>query len=130
MTNNAELLGLVLTVMPMGKIKDSYFKTALQTCMGELNKVNESTWPDDLSRDWVARAIHLQISHVRNLKKYRARFEYKLSKFNTTKMEILERLMALVTDSPIQVSQPVVPATGLYSTYEHWLHGLGPQDVP
>ena len=98
--NNVDLLEIVLEKMPHAKMKDRYFLKALQTCLEEIRNVNESDLPDDIFKTWVVKALHMQVSHLRNLKQYSERYAYRVERFNknATKSDEdkLERLLALI----------------------------------
>ena len=111
----AKLLMVFLSVMQCGKCRDAYVLLALDGCMRDLRKVNTTDLPDDLFRIWVARSVHLMVSHVRMLKQYGPRFAYRISKLTSDSRATVDLLVDCIRGPSQEDSAP--PALQRKSTF-------------
>ena len=90
---NHDLWTMILGFMPQAKVRDTYVIAAIGKAMNKFSFVNTTSYPDDLFRSWLAGCIHVQVSHLRNLKRYRARYQYRMAKMSSQDQAAIDLLL-------------------------------------
>ena len=90
---NHDLWTMILGFMPQAKVRDTYVIAAIGKAMNKFSFVNTTSYPDDLFRSWLAGCIHVQVSHLRNLKRYRARYQYRTAKMSSQDQAAIDLLL-------------------------------------
>ena len=91
---NEDLWRLCIQFMPMAKMLDCNMSYALRRCMSIVKDgVNNQGISDSLFITWCIRSMHVQLTHLRMLRKYPARYAYRVMQ---EPPENQDRLAALV----------------------------------
>eukprot|EP00974_Lingulodinium_polyedra_P128284 11205463-Lingulodinium_polyedra.AAC.1 len=101
---NLELWLLLLKHMKTGRMRDIYFVNAIQHTMETIGDVNQAPtpMPDSLFVTWLVKAVHMQFSHIRELKQYQKRFHYRIMQLNDDQMTQFNKLMAAISLSNLE----------------------------
>ena len=94
--SNAHLLTVVLQTMPKAKMRDSYFREVLFRICQVDNTINTTRLPLDMFLVWVVAKTHIMMTHVRDLKRYPAKFEFRVRKFSDPDRKTLTQLLSHV----------------------------------
>ena len=94
--SNAHLLTVLLRFMPKAKMKDSYFKEVLYRIGQDDPTVNTQSLPLDLFVIWATTKAHIIMSHVKDLKRYPVKFEFRVNKLSAPDRIVLTKLLANV----------------------------------
>ena len=93
--NNAELWSIFLKYMPMAKLKDAYVEVVLRDIM-ITQKINNQKMNDEMFIWWFCKAAHVQLTHLRDLKRYPQRFAYRVSLLSPDSRCLLTELLSLI----------------------------------
>ena len=80
LVKNADLWLTLLKYFPHGKMRDVDFLACVKAALREHKHINLSSWPDPLFTSWLARSCHIQLSHIRDSKRYEERFSYRVKR--------------------------------------------------
>ena len=94
---NSKLWMIFLKYMPQGKVRDMYVAQVIQSCMANIHGVNTSKYPSSLFVTWFTKAVHMSLSHVRELKRYPDRFEFRINRLGPADRGKLDALLAQIT---------------------------------
>eukprot|EP00974_Lingulodinium_polyedra_P110249 10664109-Lingulodinium_polyedra.AAC.1 len=61
--------------------------------MSRIKNVSTKDFPDALFLTWLVRCCHTQLTHLREVKKYWARFEYRVKQLDASSVSSLHRLL-------------------------------------
>ena len=108
LVNNSDFLEVLLRWMPNGICRDSYMTTAIQGTAGKIKNVNNTTLPMQLFVLWLVRIIHCSISHLRNIRLYKPRFQYRINKMKPDEIAKLDGLLQMINmpNSPRSSASP------------------------
>ena len=77
---NHELFGILLDFWSHGKMKDAQFKIVMLRILTEMPCVKtKSQYDDEFVVEWLTQHIHVQVTHVRDLVRYRDRNLFRLA---------------------------------------------------
>ena len=93
---NSELWRILLKHMPHAKCRDMYLLRAFESIMGRIKHVNTKDFPDALFLTWLVRCCHSQLTHLREVKRYWARFEYRVKQLDAKAVDSLNQLLAMI----------------------------------
>ena len=79
---NQDLLGMILTVILGIRVRSAHLLGPLRLVLQVARGVNTSSLPDELFLLWLARAIHVQIGHLRQLQMYPCRYQHRIEQLN------------------------------------------------
>ena len=95
---HARLWHILLRYAPSAKMRDSHFVKAIAKVIVERPFAKTlTTVADDLFLTWWVKSVHVQITHLRELKKYWRRFKFRIAKLDADQMDKLLTLMKAVT---------------------------------
>lgn len=116
---NEDLWRLCIQVMPMAKMKDCNMAYALRQSMNIVKDgVNNQGISDALFITWCIRSMHVQLSHLRMLRKYPARYAYRVlqePQENQDRLEALVNTIVLEAEDPALLT-PIKTAMGSKET--------------
>ena len=114
---NTTLWKIFLRAMPKCKVKDSYLIYISQNINSSV-KVNNSDMSDELFFLWWCKAVHVQLTHLRELKRYPDRFKYRISLLSPEDRSKLEDLMAHIQhEDPSEKQLDQLRLQGEYKVY-------------
>ena len=93
---NADLMKILLKYMPCSKCRDAYLVRAIEDIMSRVKNVNSKSLLDPLFVTGLVRSLHLQLTHLRDMKRYRPRFEYRINQLKPLEQQRLTELMAMI----------------------------------
>ena len=92
---------------------DRFFLKAIKKIIKDSPAVKTKQFPDDIFATWWVGCIHVQLTHLRDLKKYPCRFAYRISLLDPPRRKMYDELM----DSIILPSEkPEVCASSAQTT--------------
>lgn len=98
---NSRLWILLLGFFIHGKMRDIYFQKALSTLVIKYPWVNNTGNSVDVFCLFLRRVVHTQVSHLRSLKMYPERYEYRMNQLSASEMQTLNRILTkIVVDKP------------------------------
>lgn len=106
---NADLLKIILTYMYTGKCKDLYIVNSIKKIMDRVVHVNNKNLPNTLFVAWLSRCIHCQVSHLRMLKHFPCRFEYRVNQLDHAQFEKLQKLLSAISLDTACAPEPPRP---------------------
>jgi len=109
---NKDLLKILLKFMPKGNMKDAYMVQAMTTQVMPLPAMSSCKAAPNFVV-WFTQATHRMLSHIRDLKRYKLRYEYRMSKLNEQQRLDIQELLDMSTatvHSPAASPRPQSPA--------------------
>ena len=91
---NFELFDLLLDFWTHGKMKDMQFKAVMVRVLSDLPCANTlPQYDNQLFVEWLTQRIHIQITHIRDIVRYKARFMHRLASLSPEDMTKMRRLI-------------------------------------
>ena len=104
--DNAPLWRVMLKHIPSGLLKDGDFVAILQTLLPLNPAIKTQNFPDQIFLSWMAKAVHIQLWHLRSLRLHTPRFSYRISLLSSEKKQVLDELLAMVVvQNPVSSSR-------------------------
>ena len=94
---NEELFTICLQHMRRALPVDQYLVAMLADLLTHVKHVNNTRFPDNLFTTHVSQLIHVQISHLRQLRQFPEKYEYRINKLNHQQLQSLHRLTAMIS---------------------------------
>ena len=95
--------------MPAAKVRDKYISAAMQHILAckQMRKVNTlKNYCDAVFVIWFVKAVHLSMTHLRDIATYTERFAYRIGKLRTEQRLDLQELIDMISPTPSSTSVP------------------------
>ena len=93
---NSDLLKIFLKYFNTGRMRDSYVEKIMRELLHKFPWMNNTKYDNNLFLVWFKRCCHLQISHLRCLKMYPCRYEYRVSRLEVHENQKLNTLLDMI----------------------------------
>ena len=111
--DNADLFKVILKYSPSGRMCDRFFLKAIKKIIKDSPAVKTKQFPDDIFATWWVGCIHVQLTHLRDLKKYPCRFAYRISLLDAPRRKMYDELMDSIN---LSSEKPEVCASSAQTT--------------
>ena len=98
LVENRHFLIILLRYMKHAKMRDADLLVALKPLF-ESYKINSSDMPDGTFITWILQSAHVQLTHLRNLKMYPERYEFRMKDTPPPVVKILKEMLAMISDT-------------------------------
>ena len=102
---NADLWQLLLKYCPHAKLRDSDIMKCLNALLKHNKACNPTEWPDSIFVTHLTKCLHIQLTHIRDMKRYPDRFTYRIQKLVPADYNRLMTLLSKVALNDSNVEQ-------------------------
>lgn len=90
---SSDLWSVLLKYSPTARVRDVFFMRAIKHVVAEKQFANTKPYSNEVFCVWWVGCIHVQMSHLRELKQYPLRFQYRISLLSAEQLKLYGAVM-------------------------------------